>query len=103
MLFYLAKPQFEILVCSDGGSSLVVVASVADVWLGARAWDSWCGSEMSLGLSVLGSSKEEGVRTYYNILIRILGDTKERDKCFESKSIRVYNERYLPVGARRTS
>jgi hypothetical protein len=49
----------------------VVVASVADVGLGAGSWDTWGGSEVTLGLSVLGSSKEEGVGTYYNILIRI--------------------------------
>ena len=49
----------------------MVVALVADVGLGVGAWDTWGGAEMSLGLSVLGSSKEEGVGTYYNILIRI--------------------------------
>ena len=56
---------------SNSGTSLVVVALVADVGLGVRAWDTWGGSEVLKGLSVLGSSKEEGVGTYYNILIRI--------------------------------
>jgi len=49
----------------------VVSALVGNVGLGARAGDTGSGSEMLLGLSVLGSSKEEGVGTYYNILIRI--------------------------------
>ena len=49
----------------------MVVALVADVGLGARAWDTWSSAEMSLGLSVLGSSKKEGVGTFYNILSRI--------------------------------
>ena len=62
----------------------MVVALVAGVGLGVRAWDTWCGSEVSLGLSVLGSSKEESVGAYYNKLIRI-----------EVASI--------PVGARSTS
>lgn len=56
---------------SNSGTSLVVVALVADVGLGVGAWDTWGGSEVLKGLSVLGSSKEEGVGTYYNILIRI--------------------------------
>jgi hypothetical protein len=49
----------------------VVVALVSDVGLGVRAWETRGATEMSLGFSVLGSSKEEGVSTYYNILIRI--------------------------------
>ena len=49
----------------------MVVALVGDVGLGAGAWGTWSGAEVLLGLSVLGSSKEEGVGTYYNILIRI--------------------------------
>ncbi len=56
----------------------MVVALVADVGLGVGAWDTWGGAEMSLGLSVLGSSKEEGVGTYYNILIRIEVGKEER-------------------------
>jgi len=49
----------------------VVVALVGNVGLGVGAWEAWRAAEVSLGLSVLGSSKEESVRTYYNILIRI--------------------------------
>jgi hypothetical protein len=56
---------------SQGGTSLVVVALVADVWLGVGAWETWSSAEMLLGFSVLGSSKEESVGAYYNILIRI--------------------------------
>lgn len=51
----------------------MVVALVRNVGLGAGPWNTGSGSEMLLGLSVLGSSKEEGVGTYYNILIRIEG------------------------------
>lgn len=51
----------------------MVVALVRNVGLGAGPGDTGSGSEMSLGLSVLGSSKEEGVGTYYNLLIRIEG------------------------------
>ncbi len=42
----------------------MVVALVGNVWLGVRAWDTWGGTEMLLGLSVLRSSKKEGVGTY---------------------------------------
>lgn len=49
----------------------MVVTLVSDVGLGVGARGAGSGTEMSLGLSVLGSSKEEGVGTYYNILIRI--------------------------------
>lgn len=56
---------------SDRYTFFVVVALVSDVWLGVGAWETWCTTEMSLGFSVLGSSKEECVGTYYNILIRI--------------------------------
>jgi hypothetical protein len=49
----------------------VVVALVSDVGLGVGAWETRGTTEVSLGFSVLGSSKEEGVCTYYNILIRI--------------------------------
>ena len=49
----------------------MVVALVGNVGLGVRAGGAGGSAEMSLGLSVLGSSKEEGVGTYYNILIRI--------------------------------
>jgi hypothetical protein len=56
---------------SNCGTSLVVVALVADVGLGVRARETWSGSEVSKSLSILGSSKEEGVGAYYNILIRI--------------------------------
>lgn len=49
----------------------MVVALVSNVGLGVRAWDTWGRAEVSEGFSVLGSSKEEGVSTYYNILIRI--------------------------------
>ena len=49
----------------------MVVTLVGDVGLGVGAGGAGRGTEMLLGLSVLGSSKEEGVGTYYNILIRI--------------------------------
>lgn len=49
----------------------MVVALVVDVGLGVGAWETRGATEVSLGLSVLGSSKEKGVGTYYNILIRI--------------------------------
>ncbi len=49
----------------------MVVALVRHVGLGVGAGDTWGGAEVLEGLSVLGSSKEEGVSTYYNILIRI--------------------------------
>ena len=49
----------------------MVVTLVGNVGLGVRAWDTWCGAEVLNGLSVLGSSKEKGVGTYYNIIIRI--------------------------------
>ena len=49
----------------------MVVTLVGNVGLGVGAWDTWSGSEVLKGLSVLGSSKEEGVSTYYNIIIRI--------------------------------
>ena len=42
----------------------MVVALGGDVGLGVRAWDTWGGTEMLLSLSVLGSSKKEGVGTY---------------------------------------
>jgi hypothetical protein len=42
----------------------VVVALVGHVGLGARAWDTWGGTEMLNGLSVLGSSKKERIGTY---------------------------------------
>ena len=45
-------------------ASLVVVALVGNVGLGVGAWDTWGGTEMLLGLSVLRSSKKEGVGTY---------------------------------------
>lgn len=45
----------------------MVVALVGDVGLGVRAWDTWGGAEMLFGLSVLGSSKKEGVSTYFII------------------------------------
>lgn len=49
----------------------MVVALVGNVGLGVGARGAGRSAEVSLGLSVLGSSKEEGVGTYYNILIRI--------------------------------
>jgi len=74
----------------------VVVAFVANVGLGAGSWHSGSGSEVTLGLSVLGSSKEQGVGAYYNILIRI--EVGERRRYTASK------ERVdVPVGARSTS
>jgi hypothetical protein len=36
-----------------------------------RAWETWGSAEVALSLSVLGSSKEESIGSYYNILIRI--------------------------------
>lgn len=65
----------------------MVVALVGDVGLGVGAWDTWGGTEVLLGLSVLRSSQKEGVGTYYNILIRI----EER------------KSKILPVGAASTS
>jgi hypothetical protein len=65
----------------------VVVALVGNVGLGVGAWDTWSRSEVLKGLSVLGSSKEEGVSSYYNIKL---------EKKWEKSNI-------LPVGARSTS
>ena len=42
----------------------MVVTLVGHVGLGVGAWDTWGGTEMLLGLSVLRSSKKEGVGTY---------------------------------------
>lgn len=42
----------------------MVVALVGNVGLGVGAWDTWGGTEMLLGLSILRSSKKEGVGTY---------------------------------------
>ena len=42
----------------------MVVALVGNVGLGVRAWDTWGGTEVLKSLSVLGSSKKEGVSTY---------------------------------------
>ena len=56
---------------SNGDCSLVVVALVRHVGLSVGAWDTWGRAEVLLGLSVLGSSKQKGVRTYYNLIIRI--------------------------------
>lgn len=44
----------------------MVVALVGDVGLGVGAGEARGATEVSLGLSVLGSSKEEGVGAYYN-------------------------------------
>ena len=82
----------------------MVVASVGDVGLGVRAWDTWGGAEVLEAFSVLGSSKEEGVGTYYNILIRI----EEREKQIFLRRARsvpesVFIIETVPVGARRTS
>ena len=49
----------------------MVVALVGDVGLGVRAWDTWSGTEVLKSLSVLGSSKEEGVSSYYNIILEL--------------------------------
>jgi hypothetical protein len=49
----------------------VVVALVGNVGLSVGAWDTWGGTKVLKSFSVLGSSKEEGVSTYYNIIIRI--------------------------------
>jgi hypothetical protein len=49
----------------------VVVTLVGDVGLGVRAWDTWGGTEVLKSLSVLGSSKEEGVSSYYNIKLEL--------------------------------
>lgn len=46
---------------------LELAALGSDVGLGVGAWDTWGGAEVSLGFSVLGSSKEESIGTYYNI------------------------------------
>jgi hypothetical protein len=42
----------------------VVVTLVGYVGLGVGAWDTWGGTEMLLSLSVLWSSKKEGVGAY---------------------------------------
>lgn len=47
--------------CSDGSCLLELSALCSDVGLGVGARETWGGSEMSLGFSVLGSSKEESV------------------------------------------
>ena len=49
----------------------MVVALVGNVGLGVGAWETWGSAEVALSLSVLGSSKEESIGSYYNILIRI--------------------------------
>lgn len=46
---------------SNSGGSLEVLALGSDVRLGVGAWSAWGGAEVSLGLSVLGSSKQESV------------------------------------------
>jgi hypothetical protein len=45
----------------------VVVALVGHVGLGVRPWDTGGAAEVLHGLSVLRSSKEESVGTFYNI------------------------------------
>lgn len=70
---------------SDLLSLLEFSALCSDVWLGVGAWETWSGSEMSLCFSILGSSKEESVGTYYNYKLEL----KASDK--------------IPVGARSTS
>lgn len=42
----------------------MVVALVGHVGLGMGAWDTWSGTEVLHGLSVLRSSKKECVGTY---------------------------------------
>ena len=54
--------------CSNETSSFL--CSLSAVWLGVRAWDS-SSSEMFLSLSVLVSSKEQAVATYYNYKLEI--------------------------------
>jgi hypothetical protein len=39
-----------------------------DVRLGVRSWESMSSSEVLLGLSVLGSSEEEGVGAYKRLI-----------------------------------
>ena len=68
------KPSFEAALkagSSQSGGSLVIVALVWNVGLGVRAWETWGSAEVALSLSVLWSSKEESIGSYYNILIRI--------------------------------
>jgi len=36
----------------------------SDVWLGVGVWDTWSWTEMLLGLSILGSSKEKSIGSY---------------------------------------
>lgn len=45
------------MVDSDGDSSFEVLTLGDGIGLGVGSWDTWGGSEMSLGFSVLGSSK----------------------------------------------
>ena len=54
----------ELCAISDGDTLLELSALCSDVRLGVGAWDTWGGSEMLLGLSVLGSSKEESVSAF---------------------------------------
>ena len=49
----------------------MVVALVRDVGLGVRPWDTWGGTEVLKSLSVLRSSKKDGVSTYYNIKLEL--------------------------------
>ena len=54
----------ELSDISDRDSLLELSSLCSDVGLGVGAWDTWGGSEMLLGLSVLGSSKEESVSAF---------------------------------------
>ncbi len=42
----------------------MVVTLVGDVGLGVGAWETWGATEVLKGLSILGSSKKDGVGTY---------------------------------------
>ena len=49
------------LWCSDALGLLELSSLGSDVWLGVGVWDTWGGTEMLLGLSILGSSQEESI------------------------------------------
>jgi hypothetical protein len=50
---------------SDRLGFLLELSSLgSDVWLGVGVWDTWSGTEMLLGLSILGSSKEKSIGSY---------------------------------------
>ena len=55
-------------------TGLLLLAGSANVGLGVLAGET-LSTEMMDGLSVLGSSKEEGVGSYYNFILELARDT----------------------------